>query len=424
MIDTRYRILVVGPTGAGKSQLCNFVQNDLTNSKNTVSDSLESCTQDPKSNEFKRIETNFDFIDTAGNSDSEDNDIVNLKKLVDYLKELKQIHYIILVLKFGERFTGDTKEYIETLGKIFTTSEFFSHLCIVFTKFPNEPNEQDLKTKDKFNLEINKLLRKKFELKDNEVLPDNDIYFIDTRLDEKKNDLNERNQKTIDVMLKQIRFNQKLFTPINTENLDITGKSAKLRREKEIEMLKKQYEEEKRKKALAEKQAKEAKKKEEKLQKEMERKRKEMEKANEQERIKRENEYKELMRKIEQKRKKDEEDKKKMEEEKKRYLEEQEKMRKEKLEIEEEKKRNKIISDKLNTLKNVSDFGSGFAKVGGIGVLGSIGLGLLGAAMTPFCPILGPCLVAGAFGGGLGGASEVVIGGAMYGIAEYQKQNL
>ena len=120
-----FRVLVLGPTGAGKSQFCNFIQRDLTNSINLVSDSLDSCTIDPQSNEFRRLDTDFDFIDTAGNSDSNDNDIENLKRLVDYLKKLKKIHYLILVLKFGERFTGDTKQYIEALGKIFTVNEFF-----------------------------------------------------------------------------------------------------------------------------------------------------------------------------------------------------------------------------------------------------------------------------------------------------------
>ena len=178
-----FRVLVLGPTGAGKSQFCNFIQRDLTNSINLVSDSLDSCTIDPQSNEFRRLDTDFDFIDTAGNSDSNDNDIENLKRLVDYLKKLKKIHYLILVLKFGERFTGDTKQYIEALGKIFTVNEFFSHLCIVFTKFPNQPKEQDLKTKDKFVSEINKLLRKIFKIDDNVQFPDNELFFIDTNID-------------------------------------------------------------------------------------------------------------------------------------------------------------------------------------------------------------------------------------------------
>lgn len=135
MIDNILRILIVGPMGVWKSQFCNFVQRDIANSINKVSDSLESCTQSPKSNKFKRIETNFDFIDIAGSNDSDEIDIANLETLVNYLKKLKVIHYIILVLRFGERFTGDTKQYIEALGKIFTVREFFCHLSIVFTKY-------------------------------------------------------------------------------------------------------------------------------------------------------------------------------------------------------------------------------------------------------------------------------------------------
>ena len=49
-----FRVIVVGPTGAGKSQFCNFVQRDINNSINKVSDSLNSCTKDPYSNYFTR----------------------------------------------------------------------------------------------------------------------------------------------------------------------------------------------------------------------------------------------------------------------------------------------------------------------------------------------------------------------------------
>ena len=121
--------------GVGINQLCNCIQKDYANSINQVSDSLESCTQDPKSNKFSRIGANFDFIEIAGNNDSDDIDIENLEKLVNYLKRIKKIHYIILVLRFGVRFTGDTRQYIETLGKIFTVREFFLYLYIVFQNF-------------------------------------------------------------------------------------------------------------------------------------------------------------------------------------------------------------------------------------------------------------------------------------------------
>ena len=66
MTDNKvYRVIVVGPTGAGKSQFCNFVRRDITNSIYTVSYSLDSCTKDPFSNFFQRKSTNYEFIDTS-----------------------------------------------------------------------------------------------------------------------------------------------------------------------------------------------------------------------------------------------------------------------------------------------------------------------------------------------------------------------
>ena len=147
-----YRLIVIGPTGSGKSQFCNFVQRDTTNTKNKVSYSLNSCTQDPYSNIFERQKTKFEFIDTAGNSDSSDNDEINLKKLVEFLKEKKTIDYIALLLKYGERLTKETRDYILLLGKIFTPWEFYSHLCVFFTKsppLPPEPKKEDPKYEKK-----------------------------------------------------------------------------------------------------------------------------------------------------------------------------------------------------------------------------------------------------------------------------------
>ena len=125
-----YRIIVLGPTGAGKSQFCNFAQRDLTNSVNLVSDSFDSCTWKPYSNFFRRNNINLELIDTPGSSDSSDNDIKNLETLIDYLRERKEIDHIILCLKFGERINKDTREYLNILGKIFTSIEFFSHLSV------------------------------------------------------------------------------------------------------------------------------------------------------------------------------------------------------------------------------------------------------------------------------------------------------
>ena len=361
MIDNILRILIVGPMGVWKSQFCNFVQRDIANSINKVSDSLESCTQSPKSNKFKRIETNFDFIDTAGSNDSDEIDIANLETLVNYLKKLKVIHYIILVLRFGERFTGDTKQYIEALGKIFTVREFFCHLSIVFTKYPNEPKEQDLKAKDTFNKEINKLLRKIFQPKEIDNLPDNDIYYIDTTIDKENENNNQKNQEIVDKILKKIILTQNKNKPINTENLDITGKNAKLRRELELELLKKQLEEEKRQKELAQQQAREYRIRQEAY-----------ESANAQ--------LRNALKKIEQN----------------------------KYEIY-EKERDRIDQMRRN-LNNMNHYGSNLAEMGKNLGLGGLGMTILGGIITPVCPVLGPVLVATGIGSTATGVGGVGLG--------------
>ena len=159
------RILVIGPTGAGKSQFCNFVQKDLTNSKNKVSDALESCTSDPFSNIFERNGVKYEFIDTAGNSDSNDKDEQNFTNLVTFLKDKKEIDFIFLLLKFGERITGETKKYINRLNRIFEENDFYTHLSIIFTKYPEKPKKKEEKLKDNLKEQISIILEETFNIK-------------------------------------------------------------------------------------------------------------------------------------------------------------------------------------------------------------------------------------------------------------------
>ena len=92
-----YRILVFGPTGAGKSQFCNFAQRDLENKINKISNSLNSCTKEPQSNFFQRNGINCELIDTAGNNDTDNNDVKNLEKVCEYLKSKGHINYYIII---------------------------------------------------------------------------------------------------------------------------------------------------------------------------------------------------------------------------------------------------------------------------------------------------------------------------------------
>ena len=288
-----YRAVILGPTGVGKSQFCNFVRRDLTNTINKVSDELDSCTQEPFTNYFTRNGTSFEFIDTAGSGDSSNNDTANLEKLINYLKIIRQIDYIILVLRFNERLTNTTKEYIETFGKTFTPNEFFKHLCIFFTKFPLNPRKKENNLKKVYSQEMKQIFSEIFHLngnKDDEKMPELKIYYINTEIDEKTNTFIEEYQEIIDTMLEQMKADVSKYHSIDTTNLDITGKSVKLRIEnerKEIERLNKLLEEERLRKEKEE----EAKNR---LQEELE-----MERKRKEEIEKKEREYREKLRRQE-----------------------------------------------------------------------------------------------------------------------------
>ncbi len=369
-----YKVIVIGPTGAGKSQFCNFFQRDLSNSINKVSNSMKSCTQDPFSNKFTRTDTNIELIDTAGSSDSSNNDEKNLIKLVNYLKKRKEIDFILLLLKFGERLTNQTIDYLNNLGKIFTSSEFYFHLCVIFTKYPIKPKKKDIKTRDLFVDEINEVLKNSFKIDKEQILPRIDVHFIDTEIDENdEGDLiyEEKFQDTIDIIIKKIKLNSMIYHPINTEDLDYTGDSAKKRIEEERrkyeEQIKKLEEENKRK---------------EKEQKEIERLRK-MKDEREKKRLE------ELLRKKEDENRKKEEQIRAERELRLKFEEERKK-------IEEEERKKHI--EKVNLDRKIA-FCKGFSQFGGWAFLGSLVLGGAGLLITPFCPVAGVAMIGGSIGG-------------------------
>jgi len=396
--DKIYRVIVIGPTGAGKSQFCNFVRRDKSNSINKVSDSLNSCTQDPFSNTFARQSTNYEFIDTAGNSDSSNNDIINLEKLVNYLKQKKSIDYIILLLKFNERVTNDTRKYIETLGKIFTPGEFFNHLCIFFTKFPVKPSKKEEKIKNQSKEEINGILKDTFKIERNLKIPDVNVYFIDTEIDEEAGEYEDNSQETIDIMLENLKLKVELNGSIDTQSLDITGKSVDNRieaQQKQIKQIQEMLELEKKKREKEE------------LEKEKLKQEIENEKLNNELKKRKEKELEEINRKLNEERKRLEEF------DRINRIKAEENLRKQKL-IEEEAKKKGIKIERLDNIldgcgdlagKSFKGIGIGAGLFGGIVILSEVAGGIL-------CPPLAIAQAVAFFGLGLGALSTVTLGGS------------
>ena len=140
---------------------------------------------------------------------------------------------------------------METLGKIFTAREFYTHLCVSFTKFPTKPKKNERLLRDETIKEINEILKENFQIEKNIQIPDVKVYFIDTEFDEDENTYDEKSQDTIDIMIKQMKLDIMRFNSINTIDFDANGENCKLRKEnekKQIEELMKKLEEEKLKK--------------------------------------------------------------------------------------------------------------------------------------------------------------------------------
>jgi len=401
-----YTTVIFGPTGAGKSQFCNFAQRDLENNINKVSNSLSSCTQDPQSNIFSRKGVDLEFIDTAGNNDSQNKDTENLEKVCQFLRNKNQIDYIILLLNYEDRLANNTREYIQTLGKIFTPREFYTHLCIIFTHLPPKETKK-VKEKKKLNREeVSKIIKKMFNIKEKDYLPEVKVYFVNTEIDEDEDEnksFDEKSQLTLDLLIDQMKIDVSKYLPIDTTDLEISGVNAKLRQEEQEQKIKKLEEhiknEEIRKKREEEEKLR--------LKKEIEK----MEKDKE-ERKRKEKELQEMERKQEEERKR----LKQIQEEAKKIEEENRKKEEAIRKLAEE---NKIDIQKLDdVIDGAGAFAAGAGIGGGLGVLMMIG----GAALTCVCPVAGPALIAFGIGATVGGAAEAAAGGAVAGVAKIIKE--
>ena len=218
------RTVLMGPTGAGKSQLCNFILKDLNNSTCKVSNSLNSCTTQPQSIIVERQNIKLELIDSPGSSDSNNKDEENLKNIALHLRNKKTLNQIFLVLSFQDRFQRDTREYLKILSWIFTPKQFLTNLMIIFTHYPDNPDEDDEEKFKLFKKEINDELNKIFEIPAEYKIPDIPVYYINTKIFKKdgKRYYNEESQKAANDFIEELklRVSSTSYSPIDTTNLE------------------------------------------------------------------------------------------------------------------------------------------------------------------------------------------------------------
>ena len=251
------KTVLIGSTGAGKSQLCNFIHKDLTNSIYEVSNSLNSCTKEPKSTIVERQDIKLELIDTPGTSDSNNNDEENLKILTKYLRNGKELNQIFLVLSFHDRLSRITRDYLKILSWIFTPKQFMTNLIIIFTHYPDEPDEADIEKYNILKKEVKEELDKIFEIPSEFPMPDIPVYFVNTKIFKKNGNrfFDKNSQAAINDLIEELklRISSVTYSIIDTKDLDCNKDTIIEKIEKEKSLILKEIEELKRNKEKKEK---------------------------------------------------------------------------------------------------------------------------------------------------------------------------
>ena len=236
-MDKIYKIVLLGPTGVGKSQLCNFIMKDKENKTFKVSESINSCTQDPQSEyytrsveEYEKKKIKLELIDKAGSSDSGDNDERNFKLLIEKLREKKNVDFFFLVLNCTTRLEGPHKKYIKMISETFTPNEFYGHLEIIYTHYPNTIKGQ--KKYDTKKVEIIDAIKNIIGKATLNLDPPPEAWSLDTDTDDNDNFI-EKYQKTIDTILLRMIAKVNKYGVVNTENLQYKGVKDRIKEEKE-----------------------------------------------------------------------------------------------------------------------------------------------------------------------------------------------
>ena len=188
-----YNCVLLGDEGSGKSSLGNYVAGENVFE---VSNDSNSCTKDII-RAISKLDPEIGIVDTPGLPDCSGNDKFIYEKMLKVIKEMKPIHFILIILNFASpRLSFSLQNMIKILCNVLPKN-FANHVGIVFTHYDHDYqvkiNKSKTDPRDKKKniiIDIMKLISKTTNEDEFLGLP---IYYLDSYLgdDNSKNELNK-----------------------------------------------------------------------------------------------------------------------------------------------------------------------------------------------------------------------------------------
>ena len=189
-----YNIILIGETGSGKSSFGNFALGIEDAFK--VSEDPTSCTTETI-RKISRLDQEIGIVDTPGLQDSQGRDKIHYEQMLKIIKEMKDLHFILLVFNYtSPRFTQSIQYMIKFLCNVFPKN-FAHHVGIIFTHYDHEYQIRINKKKKKDPREDRKeFIREVMELisqtTNEELFLGPPVYYLDSYVedDNSKKELN------------------------------------------------------------------------------------------------------------------------------------------------------------------------------------------------------------------------------------------
>ena len=134
-MSSLFNCILIAETGSGKSLFGNYalgIENAFL-----VSDNPFSCTKQTI-RKISRLDPQICIIDTPGLMDSGGRDRIHYEQMLKVIKEMKELHFILLLFNFTcPRLSSSLRYMIKFLCNVFPRN-FAHHVGIVFTHYDHD----------------------------------------------------------------------------------------------------------------------------------------------------------------------------------------------------------------------------------------------------------------------------------------------